>query len=119
MAEILKVEVIALRPHVERQRRERGDRYFVKPERVDYVVAKGWVKVVSELLADVETEVEARAEAETEEKAAEDERLEESTVDDLAPEWTVGYSPQEYLRRWPEGPKAELAQAILDKLAQE
>ena len=120
MAEkIERVEVITLRPHIERQRRERNDRYHTKPERLPYLVAKGWVKPLVEVKAEAAAEVEAEAEAKAETQAAEEERVEETDVDDLMKEWSGSTSPQRYLELYPNGPKAALAQAIIDKLAQE
>ncbi len=119
-AKIEKVEVITIRPHIERQRRERNDRYYVHPDRLPYLLGKNWVKQVEQVVAEAQIEAEAGAKVEEERKVEEQERVEETEVDELLREWTISYSPEEYLRRYGENAKhSASAKAIIEKLAEE
>jgi hypothetical protein len=120
MAEKTKlVEVVSLRPHVERQRRWRDDKYFVKPERVEYLVNKGWAKPVVQVEAEIRVEAEAEAKAEAEQRVEEKERVESTDVDALLAEWKISISPEQYIERYgPDAKNSALAQAIIDKLAE-
>lgn len=110
------VEVIALRPHVERQRRYRGERYFIKPERAAKLVARGWVELVHRVELQEKVEAEAKAEAEAAKVAEAQQELQDSDLDVLVAKWQPKYSPEEYLRRWPTGQHAALALEIQAKL---
>jgi hypothetical protein len=114
-----KVEVIAIRPHIERQRRWTDDKYFVKPGRAQYLIDSGRVKIVSVAEAEVKAAVEAEALVEAETKAAEEAKLTAQTLDELIDSWIPRQSPENYLKRWPEGPHSLHARVIMAKLAEE
>lgn len=113
-----KVQVLTIKPHIERQRRDRDDRYYVKPERVDYLVKQGWVQVASEAEAEAEAQQEAEQRAELEARAEKDAQLNAKSLDELLEEWKPRQSPERYLARWPEGPHSAEARVILAKLAE-
>ncbi len=113
-----RVEVVSLRNHVERQRRARGERYMVKPERVAWLMKHGLAKPAAEYDSE-RAEADTRAVVATAaEKAEKEAVLSETELDALLEQWEPRVSPEQYLKRWPDGKHAAMAQQIVDKLAE-